>query len=83
MNIMGFLVMLFLFIVLVSVINEKIIHLQGDIALLLFSALFSAIVLILLQIPGLNTWQPMLRQIGDFGFEAYLMDFVLCFMLFA
>lgn len=83
MSIMGFLVMLFLFIVLVGVVNEKWIHLQGDIALLLFSVLFSAIVLILSRIPALGVIQPFLHQIGDFGFEAYLMDFVLCFMLFA
>ncbi len=83
MSIMGFLVVIFLFIVTVSVLNEKRIHLQGDIALLLFSTFCSGLLLILAKIPGLTFLEPVLHRVGDFGFEEYLMDFVLCFMLFA
>lgn len=83
MNIMFFLVIVFLFIVTVSVLNEKVIHMQSDIALLVSSVLFCCVILLLSQIPGLDNLKPLLHQIGDFGFEAYLLDFVLCFMLFA
>lgn len=83
MSIMGFLIVVFLFIVIVSVVNERLIHLQGDIALLLFSVVFSGLILVSTLVPGLRVFAPAIHKVGDFGFEAYLLDFVLCFMLFA
>ncbi|MBP5555016.1 MAG: sodium:proton antiporter [Lachnospiraceae bacterium] len=63
--------------------NEKFFHIQSDIALILFSFIISMILLVtskLLQIESLDSF---VAGLGDFGFEEYLMDGVLCFMLFS
>ena len=63
--------------------NEKYFHIQSDISLILFSFIISMILLIsskLLQIESLDSF---VAGLGDFGFEEYLMDGVLCFMLFS
>ncbi|MCR5508471.1 MAG: cation:proton antiporter, partial [Lachnospiraceae bacterium] len=83
MNILLFLIILLAYIVLIGILNEKIFHLQSDIALLLFSLLLSLILVILrlvLPVPALTLF---IDNLGRFGFEEYLMDGVLCFMLFA
>ncbi|MCR5000723.1 MAG: sodium:proton antiporter [Lachnospiraceae bacterium] len=83
MNILLFLIILLAYIVLIGILNEKIFRLQSDIALLLFSLILSLILVILryvLPIPSLTLF---IDNLGEFGFEEYLMDGVLCFMLFA
>ena len=83
MNILLFLIILLAYIVLIGILNEKVFRLQSDIALLLFSLILSLILVILryvLPIPSLTLF---IDNLGEFGFEEYLMDGVLCFMLFA
>jgi len=83
MSIMGFLIVILIFIIGIGLVNEKWIHLQSDIALVLFSMLISVALLLLdMAVPGEALSQP-LHQIASFEFEAYLLDTVLCFMLFA
>lgn len=83
MNIMDYLIIMLVLIVCINMINEKWIHLQSDIALIFFSLIFSTILL------GINALLPekplsnMLLRFSGFEFEAYLIDTVLCFMLFA
>lgn len=67
----------------ISLLNERFFKMPNDIALLLFS--FSVCVLIQLAVTvfsldGLEAW---LSRLNDFRFESYLLDGVLCFMLFA
>ena len=67
----------------ISLLNERFFKMPNDIALLLFS--FSVCVLIQLAVTvfsldGLDAW---LSRLNDFRFESYLLDGVLCFMLFA
>ena len=64
-------------------INEKWLHIQGDIVLILFSLGISLLILILQQIPGAAPYTSEIRLQSKFNFAAYLLDGVLCFMLFA
>lgn len=83
MSILLFLIIILIFIVFIGIMNEKYFHIQSDIALILFSFIISMILLIsskLLQIESLDSF---VNGLGDFGFEEYLMDGVLCFMLFS
>lgn len=83
MSIMGFLIVILLFIVGIGLVNERWIHLQSDIALVLFSLIISLLLLIAgMLAPGESLSGP-LHQIASFEFESYLLDTVLCFMLFA
>lgn len=83
MSIMGFLIVILIFIVGIGLVNEKWIHLQSDIALVLFSLIISvALLLADMLVPGGSLSKP-LHQIASFEFESYLLDTVLCFMLFA
>ena len=83
MSILLFLIIILVFIVLIGIMNEKYFHIQSDISLILFSFIISMVLLIsskLLQIESLDSF---VAGLGDFGFEEYLMDGVLCFMLFS
>lgn len=83
MNILLFLIIILAYSVIIGIVNEKVFHLQSDIALIFFSLILSLILLIIryiLPFDGLNIF---IDQMGKFGFEEYLMDGVLCFMLFA
>ncbi len=80
---MNYLIIMLIFIVCINLINEKWIHLQNDIALILFSLIFSTVLLLVnALLPG-QPLSPILRQFSGFEFESYLIDTVLCFMLFA
>jgi len=83
MNILLFLVIILAFIVCIGIINERIFHLQSDIALIMFSLIISVILLGLRTVVPMESWKTFIDNLGDFGFEEYLMEGVLCFMLFA
>lgn len=83
MNILLFLIIILIFVVSIGILNEKFFHIQSDIALIMFSLVIALALLLtskLLNIPKLDEF---VANLGDFGFEEYLMDGVLCFMLFA
>lgn len=83
MSIMNYLISMLIFIVCINLINEKWIHLQNDIALIFFSLIFSTVLLLANAfLPG-QPLSPILRLLSGFEFESYLIDTVLCFMLFA
>ncbi len=83
MNILLFLIIILAYIVFIGIANEKLLHIQSDIALILFSLLLSLLLALLRYlIPG-SGLSSFIDNLGDFGFEEYLMDGVLCFMLFA
>ena len=83
MSILTYFAIIAFLIVLISVINEKWLHIQGDIVLILFSLGISLLILILQQIPGAAPYTSKIRLQSKFNFAAYLLDGVLCFMLFA
>ncbi len=63
-------------------LNERYFHLQSDIALVMFSVLLAAVIRFAGEL-GNRTLNTFSDHIGEFGFEGYLMEGVLCFMLFA
>ncbi len=78
-----FLIIILAFIIGIGILNERFLHMQSDIALILFSLLIALLIGVVSKftpIPELNNFT---QNIGEFGFEEYLMDGVLCFMLFA
>lgn len=83
MSILSYFAIIAFLIVLIGVINEKWLHIQGDIVLILFSLGISLLILILQQIPGAAPYTSKIRLQSKFNFAAYLLDGVLCFMLFA
>lgn len=83
MNILSYFAVIALLIVVIGVVNEKWLHIQSDIVLILFSLGISVLVLALEQIPRIAPCLAAVRAQSDFDFAAYLLDGVLCFMLFA
>lgn len=83
MSVMELLIIIALFIVIISVVNENVFHLQSDIALVLFSTVICGIITVAAKLLKIEPINELLEEIGDFGFKEYLLDCVLCFMLFA
>lgn len=83
MNILLFLIIILTFIVVIGIVNEKFFHIQSDIALIFFSLIISLILLMARQFLPFEGLKSFIDNLGEFGFEEYLMDGVLCFMLFA
>lgn len=83
MSLLNFLIVILAFIVFISIVNERIFHLQSDIALIMFSLVISIILLLFRQFSDNQSFISFVDNLGHFGFEEYLMDGVLCFMLFA
>lgn len=83
MSILLFLIIILIFIVLIGIVNEKYFHIQSDIALILFSFIISMVLLITSKLLQIESLDKFVAGLGDFGFEEYLMDGVLCFMLFS
>ncbi|MCR4750503.1 MAG: sodium:proton antiporter [Lachnospiraceae bacterium] len=83
MNILSFLIIILAFVVFIGIINEKIFHLQSDISLIFFSLIISLILVAVRYIFPMESLINFTDNLGDLGFEEYLMEGVLCFMLFA
>lgn len=83
MSVLLFLIILLAFIVFIGIINEKLFHIQSDIALILFSLIIALILAALSRLFTIPLLDVFVEHIGDFGFEEYLLEGVLCFMLFA
>ena len=83
MPIMELFLIIFFLIVIIKIINEKFIHMQEDIALILFSSLFSIIILVISYFLKNDNFTNYINKIGNFEFKEYLIDGVLCFMLFS
>ena len=78
----GLLFILFM-IVAITVFNEKTFKISNDIALVLFSFLIAGCVKILEAIGFIDFETSMVGRIADFNFQEFLMDGILCFMLFS
>ncbi|MCR4651996.1 MAG: sodium:proton antiporter [Lachnospiraceae bacterium] len=83
MSLIEMMIVLLLFIVVIGLLNEKVFHLQSDIALLLLSLLVSIVLVVIRSLGIFPEVGEFITKLGDFEFEEYLMDYVLCFMLFA
>ncbi|MBO5070595.1 MAG: sodium:proton antiporter [Roseburia sp.] len=83
MSILSYFAVIALLIVIISVVNEKWLHIQSDIVLILFTLGISVLLLLLEHIPEFAPYIGEVRARNDFDFASYLLDGVLCFMLFA
>ncbi len=84
MSILFFLIIILAVIVFIGIVNERIFKLQSDIALILFTVVIALLLLLLKAFTPVGpAVAGFIDGLGDFGFEEYLMDGVLCFMLFA
>ncbi len=83
MKILVFLIIILAYIVVIGIVNEKLFHIQSDIAMILFSLIISGVLLTIRYISPSETIGRFVENLGEFGFEEYLMDGMLCFMLFA
>ncbi len=83
MSIQIFLIVVLAYIVIIGTVNDKLFHIQSDIALIFFSSLLSLILLLLRAVFPMEPLQNLIGKLGDFNFREYLMDGMLCFMLFA
>ena len=79
---LGLLFILFM-IVAITVFNEKTFKISNDIALVLFSFLIAGCVKILEAAGFIDFETSMVGRIADFNFQEFLMDGILCFMLFS
>lgn len=83
MSIMEFLIVILILIVAMGLLNERILKLQSDIALVMLSLFLSALVLVISSLAGEGAATDFIHRLGQVNFEEYLLDYVLCFMLFA
>lgn len=83
MSILEVLIVLLLFIVVIGLLNERVFHLQSDIALLLISLVLSIVMSGFGKFHLWPAYEHFIGELGEIEFEAYLLDCVLCFMLFA
>ena len=83
MNVLLFIIIILAYIVCIGILNERLFHLQSDIALIFFSLLLSLVLLITKSLLPDSGFSLLIGGLGDFGFREYLMDGMLCFMLFA
>lgn len=67
----------------ISLLNERFFRIPNDIALLLFSFTFCAVLKIIGMVFPSDGLLQAIDSLSDFSFESYLLDGVLCFMLFA
>ena len=77
MSILLFLIIILALIVVIGILNEKFFHLQSDIALIMFSLVISAVLLLVSKVVNIESLDSFVEGLGDFGFENYLMDGVL------
>lgn len=83
MSILVFLIIILAFIVFTGMLNEKLFHLQSDIATVLFSLIISLVLLAVGRMFSIGFIENFIDKLGEFGFEEYLLEGALCFMLFA
>ncbi len=83
MSMQIFLLVILAYIVIIGTVNDKFFHIQSDIALIFFSSLISVILLVVHFLFPLGPLQTVIDSLGNFAFREYLMEGMLCFMLFS
>ncbi|MCR5098132.1 MAG: sodium:proton antiporter [Lachnospiraceae bacterium] len=76
-------IVLLIFIVGIGIVNEKFFKIQSDIALVMFSLIMTMVLMVISHVFHIDAIRSSISRFGEFGFAEYLMDGVLCFMLFA
>ncbi|MCR4598115.1 MAG: sodium:proton antiporter [Acetatifactor sp.] len=82
-HVLATLLLILFLVVFISILNEKTIKISNDVALVLFSFLIAA-VLKVLEATGLMHFDgTIIGSIENMNFQEFLMDGILCFMLFS
>jgi CPA1 family monovalent cation:H+ antiporter len=83
MILLQYLIIIFALIVCIGILNERVFHLQSDIALLMFSVVIALVLVALKFLIPSEAFSDAVSKLAAFEFKEYLLDGVLCFMLFA
>ena len=83
MEIFAIFTFIILIVTLVSIINERFIKIPGEIAILIFSVILFLILKLLDYFIDFEWFNNIILNLKEFNIESYLLDGVLCFMLFA
>ena len=83
LNFLTWFAIIIFFTAFISLFNERFLRIPNDIALLLGSFLLCVSLKTAGNLLSLDWLNGALSRLGEFGFESYLLDGVLCFMLFA
>lgn len=77
-----FLFILFL-VILISIFNEKTVKMPNDIALVFFAMIISVVIKILQETGLVDFSETIVGEVQRFNYESFLLDGILCFMLFS
>ena len=83
MEFLTFFTFVILIVSLVSIFNERFINIPNEIAILIFTVILAIILKIINNYFSIGWLDTSLKNLKNFKFESYLLDGVLCFMLFA
>ena len=82
-HVLATLLLILFLVVFISILNEKTVKISNDVALVLFSFLIAA-VLKIMEMTGLMHFEgTIIGSIESMNFQEFLMDGILCFMLFS
>ena len=82
-HVLASLLLILFLVVFISILNEKTIQISNDVALVLFSFLIAA-VLKILEVTGVMHFEDtIIGTVEHMNFQEFLMDGILCFMLFS
>ena len=83
LNYLGLYVLLMSIVVIFGFFNEKVTHLPNEIALMLYSVLLGGVAVVIHSMVDNNEVQKFITDIQTMSIERFLLNGVLCFMLFA
>ncbi|MBO6259729.1 MAG: hypothetical protein J6N47_02770 [Lachnospiraceae bacterium] len=69
MSIQILLIIILAYIVIIGTVNDKLFHIQSDIAMVLFSSLLSVILLVIQALFPMESLRSIISSLGDFGFR--------------
>ncbi|MBR4543773.1 MAG: hypothetical protein IKO53_06135 [Lachnospiraceae bacterium] len=69
MSIQILLIIILAYIVIIGTVNDKLFHIQSDIAMVLFSSLLSLILLVIQALFPMEFLRSIISSLGDFGFR--------------
>ncbi|MBR4732273.1 MAG: sodium:proton antiporter [Lachnospiraceae bacterium] len=82
-HVLATLLLILFLVVFISILNERTVKISNDVALVLFSFLIAA-VLKIMEVTGLMHFEgTIIGSIENMNFQEFLMDGILCFMLFS
>ena len=82
-HVLASLLFILFMVVFISILNERSVKISNDVALVLFSFLFAAVLKVMEVTGVVNFRGTVIGNIENMNFQEFLMDGILCFMLFS